>query len=64
MDNNQLLEELEKIVGEVKAKKLIKLTSNYDKYLHKFKKEMNDILNSVGYEVKTGFIIEPINKEE
>lgn len=42
------------IMGEEKANELKKLTSNYDKYIEKFKKNVNSILDSSGFEVKTG----------
>lgn len=41
-------------MGEEKAKKVLKLASNYDKYIMKFRKDMNALLDPAGFEVKTG----------
>lgn len=46
--------ELSKLLGESNAKEVIKLTSNYDKYVLKFKTAMNKLLEPSGYEVKVG----------
>ena len=51
MDN---LKALETVMDQEKAKKVLKLAANYDKYIGKFRKEMNALLNSSGFEVKTG----------
>ena len=51
MDN---FAQLSKNMGEERAKKVLKLASNYDKYIEKFKKEMNALLDPSGFEVKTG----------
>lgn len=53
MDN---LDSLSSIMGKEKAKKVLKLAGNYDKYIGKFVKEMNELLNSSGFEVKTGIV--------
>lgn len=53
MDN---LKTLETIMDKDHAKKVIKLATNYDKYISKFRKEMNDLLDSSGFEVKTGIV--------
>lgn len=49
--------QLSKALGEDNAKEVLKLTSNYDKYILKFKTAMNEILAPQGYEVKTGFAV-------
>lgn len=46
--------ELTKVLGKASATEVIKLTSNYDKYILKFKIAMNKLLEPVGYEVKLG----------
>lgn len=51
MDNLKLITP---VLGEDKAKKVLKLANNYDKYMDKFRKEMNALINPVGLEVKTG----------
>ena len=51
MDN---LEALKPVFGEAKAKKILKLTEEYDKYVDKFKKKLNALLEESGFEVKTG----------
>jgi hypothetical protein len=53
MDN---LQSLSAVMGEEKAKKVLKLASNYDKYVDKFRKEMNALLDPSGFEVKTGIV--------
>ncbi len=64
MTDNQRFEELKEILGEENAQELVRLIKNYDKYLAKFKKGTNNILNSFGYEVKTGFVVQPISDRE
>ncbi len=51
MDN---LKALETVMDHKKAKKVLMLAANYDKYISKFSKEMNELLGSSGFEVKTG----------
>jgi hypothetical protein len=51
MDN---LKVLASAMGTESAEKVIKLTNNYDKYVDKFKKELNTLLAPIGYEVKVG----------
>ena len=46
--------ELSKALGDASAEEVIKLTSNYDKYILKFKSAMNKLLEPAGYEVKVG----------
>lgn len=52
---DEQLKLLTPVLGEEKAKELLKLTSNYDKYIAKFKDNVNSILDPIGYEVKMGF---------
>lgn len=47
-------EVLTEFLGEKQAKKAMKLTSSYDKFVDKFKEDLNAILDPVGYEVKVG----------
>lgn len=47
-------EQLSYILGDSTAKEVLKLTSNYDKYILKFKNNINKLLESSGYEVKVG----------
>jgi hypothetical protein len=51
MDN---MKALSSVMGEEQAKKVLKLTNKYDKYVVKFRKEINALLDPVGFEVKTG----------
>ena len=51
------LKALAPVLGEDKAKELLKLTSNYDKYIAKFKKNINSLLDPIGFEAKTGFAV-------
>jgi hypothetical protein len=51
MDN---LKALETVMEKEKAEKVLKLAANYDKYINKFRKDMNALLNPSGFEVKTG----------
>lgn len=61
MENN--LKVLSKALGnETNAKEIIKLTSNYDKYVFKFKSAINQLLSPIGYEVKIGIAF--VKKEE
>ncbi len=54
---------LEQHLGDKeKAKEVLRLTSNYDKYIAKFKIEMNKLLEPVNYEVKAGLVFVPKNK--
>lgn len=48
------LKRLAPIVGDKEAKEILKLTDNYDKYVSKFKKSLNALLEPHGYEVKVG----------
>lgn len=48
------LKRLTPMLGEKKAKEILKLTDNYDKYVSKFKKNLNALLAPHGYEVKVG----------
>jgi len=64
MTHKQQLKELTKIFGEENTKEIIRLTTNFDKYLLKFKIQMNEILKSAGYEVKTGFVVQPISEKK
>ena len=41
-------------VGEETALRLVKLQTNLDKYLFRFKKEVNELLMPYGYEVLCG----------
>lgn len=48
---------LEQALGnKEKAKEVLKLAKNYDKYIAKFKVEMNKLLEPHNYEVKTGLV--------
>lgn len=60
------LELLEQVLGETDAKELFKLTSNYDKYIMRFKKSVNKLLESHGYEIKLGvaFVKKDEQKQE
>ena len=51
MDN---MKALSSAMGEEQAKKVLRLTENYDKYIGRFKREINALLDPVGFEVKTG----------
>lgn len=53
MDN---LKTLSSFLGEEQAKEVIKLTSEYDSYIKKFKNDLNKLLKPVGYEVKAGIM--------
>ena len=63
MTHNQTTKELSEILGKEQAAKLVKLTDDFNEYLLKFKTEMNEILKSHGYEVKTGFVVQPLRKD-
>jgi len=41
-------------MGEQSAKELVKLTSNYDKYLAKFKSKVNELLAPIDHEIVVG----------
>lgn len=53
MDNNNY-QILINALGQEKAEKVVKLTNKYDKFVSKFKSEVNDLLGPMGYEVLTG----------
>jgi len=63
VEYNQKEKELSEILGEKAAHELVRLSKNFDNYVLKFKKQMDDILNPHGYEVKTGFVVQPIKKD-
>lgn len=50
----QVIEQLKKELGEKKAEEFIKLMVNYNKYINKFKNNINSIIASVDYEIKVG----------
>ena len=46
IDNN-----LEEMLGKEKAEKLVRLCNNYSSYIKRYKKAVNEILNSHGHEL-------------
>lgn len=51
MDN---LKALSSVMGQEKAEQVLNLANKYDKYIAKFKKEIDALLDPHGFEVKTG----------
>lgn len=51
MDN---FKALAPVLGDEKTKELLKLTNKYDKYIGKFKTDVNAILGPLGFEILTG----------
>lgn len=49
-------EQLAAFVGEERASEILKLTKAYDKYVEKFKKRLDSLLEDVNYEVRTGIV--------
>lgn len=51
-------------LGEEDAKKVLKLQTNCDKYLKKFKKEMNELLKPHNHEVLCGVAYRKVEEKK
>lgn len=60
---SKVVEDLSQVMDKENAKKIAKLTKNYDRYMIRFKKELNELINPLGYEVRTGILFQKMEAQ-